>query len=386
MTTASSDKLPLKTSIAVITLVATIYIFFLLFAQFGFLQGIRASGHDTNVIFSVLGCMALAGIAASFLTPLVSSRFGCANTIGFGLSLGFLSASTAGLLFSQANSPPIVLAMASLCTGSGIGLATVALAADFRRLTGGRNIALHAGIGTGIAYLFCNVPLVFESTPSVNAWISAAVALTGTSATRFLHSVEPVRIPQPDALDSRLITTRGIALVTIAFFALVWFDSAAFAALQNSPDLRAETWSGPARLMTIGVAHAIAAVVAGLLLDRGWFRTTLLVAFACLAAGSLMFAASGNLLAGPVYALGVSLYSTALAVFAALAPATTGRVPPIWRAAWIFAISGWAGSVAGVGLAEQFGTLPPWATPSAGAALCLALLAKAPLRGSRHAL
>jgi hypothetical protein len=80
--------------------------------------------------------------------------------------------------------------------------------------------------------------------------------------------------------------------------------------------------------------------------------------------------------------VGVSLYSTALAVFAALAPATTRSVPPIWRAAWIFAISGWAGSVAGVGLAEQFGTLPSWAAPSAAAALCLALLAKPASRGS----
>lgn len=374
----SSGKGSPKTSVAVVALVATIYIFFLLFAQFGFLRGIRSSGHDADTILVVLGAMALGGIAASFLTPVVASRLGCANTIALGMSLGFFAATTAGFSFSHAASSAFVLAVTSLATGSGIGLATVALAADFRRLTRGRNIALHAGVGTGIAYLFCNVPVVFESTPVVNAWISAVVALIGAGLTMLLHSVEPFAESQRSALDHRMVTTRGIARVTIAFLALVWFDSAAFSALQNSPGLRAEAWSGAGRLFAIGIAHAVAGIVAGLLLDRGRFRTTLLGAFGCLAAGSLLFNVPGVALAGPVYAVGVSLYSTALAVFAALAPAEKGTVPPIWRAAWVFALAGWVGSVAGVGLAEQFGALPSWAAPATAVALVLALLTGAP--------
>ena len=49
------------------------------------------------------------------------------------------------------------------------------------------------------------------------------------------------------------------------------------------------------------------------------------------------------------------------------------RETPARRAAWIYAVAGWIGSSAGVGLAEHQRVLPGWAGPVAVAVLALAL-------------
>jgi cytochrome c oxidase cbb3-type subunit 2 len=46
---------------------------------------------------------------------------------------------------------------------------------------------------------------------------------------------------------------------------------------------------------------------------------------------------------------------------------------PAWRATWLYALAGWIGSAAGVGLAEQFGRVPLWAAPTAAVVLAVAL-------------
>jgi hypothetical protein len=371
---ASNRTPPFAGPFATVMLVAAVYAFFLLFAQFGFLQGVRASGHDTAAIHAVLALMALAGITAGFLTSAVATRTGYPITVAIGLMLGAFAALLARVAFGRGAPSFATLSTISLLTGAGIGFATVALAADFRRLTGARHMALQAGAGTALAYFFCSIPAVFQSAPSSNAFISAIVALAGTAAARLLHSLNGPTAGLGSDSGGDLVTARSVALATTAFFALIWFDSAAFAALQNTPEIRTLVWSGPEKLWTIGTVHAIAAITAGVLLDRGRLKIVLLCSIAFLVAGSCMFETSLAPISAPVYGAGVSLYSTPLAVFAALAPDQKGSVRPVWRAAWIFSVSGWAGSVAGVGMAEQFGRLPPWAAPGAAVVLVFALL------------
>ncbi|RME70200.1 MAG: hypothetical protein D6781_06865, partial [Verrucomicrobia bacterium] len=45
---------------------------------------------------------------------------------------------------------------------------------------------------------------------------------------------------------------------------------------------------------------------------------------------------------------------------------TPRQVDPFKQAAWLYALSGWFGSVMGVGLAESRGALPTWAFFLAG--------------------
>ncbi|MBE2214797.1 MAG: hypothetical protein IAE82_13070 [Opitutaceae bacterium] len=369
--TAGSASGGSRISPAAVGLVAAIYVHFLIFAQFGFLQGIRAAGHPVEAIHRVLGAMALAGIAASIATAMALQR----REARFAGAIGFALAAAAGGLAAFAFAQPAagmgMLAAIALLTGAGLGASTVAAAILLRRFTGGHALGVHVGAGTGLAYLVCNFPAFFTASPSDKGWISAAAALAGLGFALAGRTAAPV---SSDGPYTGLVSRRIVAMATLGFLALVWFDSAAFTAVQNSADLRDLFWGGPRTLRLIGATHALAALGAGLLIDRGAFRVVLAAAFALLAAGHFGFGSSGAALwAGPAYAAGVSLYSTALAAFAALGPGDAG-LRPAWRATWVYALAGWVGSGAGVGLAEQFGRVPLWAAPAAAVVLAASLL------------
>jgi len=351
-------------------LVASIYVHFLIFAQFGFLHGIRAAGHSIDEIHHVLGAMALAGIATSIATALALHRRDARLTSAIGFALAAIAGGVAGLAFSKPATSHSLLLVIALLTGAGLGACTVSAALLLRRFTGGRALGRHVGAGTGLAYLACNIPALFTASPAGKGWISAAAALAGLG---FTLAGRTAAAASPESPYTGLVSRRVVAMAALGFLALVWFDSAAFTAVQNSTDLRALVWSGSRTLWTIGATHALAALAAGLLIDRGAFRAVLAAAFVLLAAGHFGFGSRGAALwAAPAYAAGVSLYSTALAVFAALGPSDVG-MRPAWRAAWVYALAGWVASGAGVGLAEQFGRVPLWAAPAAAVVLVTAL-------------
>jgi hypothetical protein len=372
----SATRHPSWSTVAATILVATTYIYFLLFAQFGFLQGIRAAGLGAGAIKTVLAAMAIAGVAASLAAPRVIEGFGRGGAMGLGLLVCAGAAASAGFAFASGIKAIGHLLIAAVGIGVGLGLLTVGLAADLRRLTRGRNVGLCAGCGTGIAYFVCNIPAVYGAAPTTKAWgvaILAATAVIVVALSRGLVGAEekPARVLVPNGWAG----SGRIAWAVAGFFALVWFDSAAFAALQLTPEMHDRHWGADASRWLNGGTHAIAAVAGGILLDRGLLRGVLAAAMLALIAGALSFDATGlrGTFAAPLYVTAVSLYSTALAVFAALSPVEQGRDTPAWRAAWIYALAGWIGSATGVGLAEQFGHLPYWAAIAAGAVLVLAL-------------
>lgn len=355
---------------AAVVLVAGIYVHFLIFAQFGFLQGIRAAGHVTEAIHRVLGAMALAGIAASIAAAFALHRREARGVAAAGFGLAAAAGALAGLAFSQPSPSQGMLTVIAVLTGAGLGGATVSAAVLLRRFTAGWQVGLHVGLGTGLAYLACNVPAFFTASPAAKAWGSAAAALAGLLAALLGPASANT---SPSFHYTSLGARRPVAMAALGFLALVWFDSAAFTAVQGSEESRALLWSGPLQLWVIGAPHALAAVAAGVLLDRGALRTVLAAAFVLLAAGHFGFASGGAALwAAPTYVAGVSLYSTALAAFAALGPADAG-MRPAWRATWVYALAGWVGSGAGVGLVEQFGRVPLWAAPAAAIVLGTAL-------------
>ena len=330
-----------------IVLVAVTYFYFLLFAQFGFLRLLQGRLGGAAEVRLAMTAMGLAGLSASILTAWLLRRWQPRQLV----RVGFLGSCGATLLAAPASSLP-AMAVAATAIGSFLGVLTVALASGLRDWMPGRGYALDIGIGTGLAYWICNLPPVFEAQPPVQALAAAGGCLIG------LAVAGPVaaRETNPAAPARRGHRLRFASLV-LSFLALVWIDSAAFAVIQESPQLKAMTWGDPGQKMLLGALHLLAALAAGWLLERGGLREVLLATFALFALSFTMLTRSAGLAAaaGPLYVIGISFYSVALIVCAARRPA---GVPGRWRPALLYGVAGWLGSALGVGMAQDLHTIP----------------------------
>lgn len=162
----------------------------------------------------------------------------------------------------------------------------------------------------------------------------------------------------------------------VAFLALVWLDSAAFVVIQETVGLKGQTWGAGRQLWMLGTTHLLGALLAGWAIDRGRFRSLLLLAFGLFVVAFVLLADGsieglGSSLGGPLYAVGISLYSTALVVYPSYRPEGPGTVPRRWRAALLYGAAGWFGSANGVGMAQQLHEIPRLFMVIAGLLLAL---------------
>jgi len=381
---------------AVAAVVAT-YVEFLLFAQFGFLQHVRTRATSPLGVREAMVAMGLAGLAGSLVTAALLDKLGSRRLV----LAGFAGVALLAPL-SLAARAPAGLALAGAGIGAATAVLTVALAAGLRELLGmngeedwpaaGRRLGLAAGAGTGIAYGISNLPRLFTASPLVRALVPAVLCL---GAALLLARVWPREegpreegregesrptagsrhAPSPAALlDEALFHLPGFARVLASFLLLVWLDSAAFAVIQESPDLRALSWEGPHRLLLQGGVHLVAALAAGWLLGRGRLGTVVLATggLFAIALPLLQSTATGAAVAAPLYAVGISLYSVALVFVPSAAPDGGGRISRAWRSGLLYGIAGWIGSALGVGMAEDLHRIPgPFV---AGVVLALLLL------------
>jgi hypothetical protein len=358
-----------KPVLAAVITVAAVYVYFLIFAQFGFLKAVQAAlGDAPGVIRPVMAMMGAGGIAGSILAARVFSP--ARGRLQFATSL--IVCAAAAMLSRGAESAATFQGCA-LLVGLGIGAATVTLAAMLRRAVGAARLGLVIGCGTGLAYAGCNLPGVFDAGAAMQAWVAVLAALLGAVAGRAL---EPKFAAGRDG--EKDYAPIGIVAWVVIFLALVCVDSAAFYLIQHTPDLKSGTWEGAGRLWVNAGVHLVAAVLAGLALDRGWLtRTTAVAAAALWLACELMSVAPrfGAAIA-LFYAAGVSVYSTVLVFY----PAWSGRGR---LAALVYAVAGWIGSGLGIGLAGGRTDLPGWFLPVAMGLIILALGVR--LRGGRPA-
>jgi cytochrome c oxidase cbb3-type subunit 2 len=318
--------------------VAAVYGYFLIFAQFALVELLRAAGTSLTAEKSALGAMALAGIAGGFSA---AWRGVSPNMVKSALGVAALTAALAPV----AHALPLALGVVAAVTGAALGVATVGLAALLPGWCG----VTWVGLGTGLAYACCNLPPVFQQSPSGQAWIGAGFALAGVWV-----------VPATAGWKARITPTIFPLGGAVAIFtALVWLDSAAFFIIQHAPELKSATW-GAAMLWRNAAVHLVVAGVAGLwLADRG-ARVVPLAACGVLAVAALAVnAAATRGLAGWVYPIGVSLYSTALVAWPGWFCGVAGVRAAAWRAAWLFAIAGWVGSVNGIGMAQSLHRVPP---------------------------
>ena len=373
MSKPATQRRPLST-VGGVGLVATTYVYFLLFAQFGFLDLLQARLGQRDWVELAMLAMGLSGLGVSLATGACLRDDNYDRALRFALIGCAGTAALAPLLHSPA--PLLVVAAA---TGAFTGLLTVTVATGLRRMLSPQHLATWVGVGTGTAYLICNLPPLFAGSIALRCWFPAFLCLAASLWFRSgsgsgsgdgdgigigigigIEEDGPHGGDPTAAFAANDYAGLGFVSVVLSFLALIWLDSAAFAIIQETSTLRGATWGSSSQTVKLGLFHLAGAVTAGLLLDHGWFRSVLVAAFALLvvAIGSLTDWQQATSTAGPVYAFAVSLYSTALVAAPSLAPQAVGLVPIRWRAALLYGIAGWLGSALGVGMAQELHRIP----------------------------
>ena len=341
-----------------VALVATTYVYFLIFAEFALLKLAAPFPQMSGRI--VLAALGLGGISGSLLAGRLNSPAAHRRQ----LIAGYLSCAVAAVicLFGQKHS--ITLAAGAMSTGLALGWLTVTLASALSILAPAGRMGLVCGLGTGIAYSACNIPALFGASAQVQTMTAVSAAIAGIGALFASRSQATDTTPTP---ASGLTVTSAVLMLSV----LVGLDSGAFNIIQHTGTYKAALWTGDRELWLNAGMHLLAAIASGLLLDRGWCRMTLA------ASGALLLSACSLLtleshpqagLIGMLYVAGVSLYSVALVFY----PAASGR-PRV--AAATFAIAGWLGSAVGIGVTDGVSRIEPAVLVAAAgllyAAFCL---------------
>jgi cytochrome c oxidase cbb3-type subunit 2 len=352
-----------------IALVAITYIYFLIFAQFAFLQRLTQLHIADAHLKPVMAAMAIGGILFSLLTPrleILNPRR-ARSTLQTALAL----CATAALLALLPLNLPAAIAVAFLI-GASLGTLTVTLVTHLNLWIGTTHPLLKVGLGTGLGYLICNFPPLFTASPQTQALTAATLCIAAVFLATTPNIVEDPalrRHPEAQPKDPRLPSSGELhvqppppafPLILLAFTALIWLDSAAFFIIQNTPTLKAGTWQGTTHLYLNGALHLLAALLGVYLLRRRGLNTTLAAALLALAAACLLLLDPHRaLLASFFYPIGVSLYSVALVAYPAfLSPATT-LAQRARQAGLLYAIGGWFGSAMGIGMGQNLGHIPP---------------------------
>lgn len=328
-----------------IVLIFATYFYFLIFAQFAFLELLASS--DDAELKPTMALMALLGIAGSLATPKLIATVGTRMSLSMALLACSLSA--VGSIF--ANHPWMFLALSG-AIGAGLGILTVTVTASLRSLLSPSHWGLAIGLGTGLAYALANFPPIFTASPSTQAWLAGGLVLTG-----WPHSMTKgsLMAPRP-TLNSDVRPFGFLVYLVLVFLALVWLDSAAFFIIQHTPEMKESSW-GDAWLWRNAGIHFLFALMASWLLEKQRLPVVTAGAFVILALASLCLnQRSSAVMGGWLYPAGVSLYSTALVAAPAFLMQTRH---PAWVAAILYSVAGWFGSANGIGMAETLNHIPP---------------------------
>lgn len=347
-----------------IALIAATYVYFLIFAQFGFLKRLDELGIAGAHLKAVMAAMAGGGILASLLAPRIV--FGLP---ALRLRCGLAGCGVAALLTTLALTAATGVLVAFVL-GASLGLLTVTLVANLDTWVGGSAPLLKVGLGTGLGYFLCNVPALFTASPRTIA-LAAAVVCALAMVITFQRAPNEAPVADGQRADGQ----PTFAWLLAWFTALVWLDSAAFFIIQNSPALKSGTWEGAGHLWRNGALHFAGALGSAWLLRRRGLAFTLLGAFLCLGGACLLLLDPANAsLAAVLYPVGVSLYSVALVAAPAFLLRTGSYGDRARKAGWIYAVAGWTGSALGIGMGQNLHHVPVLFVAAAAALFGLPLV------------
>jgi len=321
--------------------IGAVYFYFLIFAEFALLELARPLIDEKLVsLRRLMGCLGVGGVVGSVLAvrTFTLARWQHQLRWGFGgcamgaiLALGPLAAST-------------MMLVAAFCGGA-LGWSTVILAGGLKSVVGSRRLGMVVGLGTGMAYAWCNLPWIFAASARVQTLLAAGVIALAAVAVPAPNSKELSVGVDPDYLWRGLVGWVGGLVL------LVWLDSAAFYIIQHQPELLQATWTGTERLWANAAVHLWGAILAGWWWDRGGRVGLVIIAFSLLAGGCLLLGTAYAQWASWCYAAGVSLYSVVLVCY----PARSGQVRV---AGLIYIVAGWLGSALGIGMAQDLNHIP----------------------------
>lgn len=357
----ASHRLSLASGVVV---VATTYVYFLVFAQFAFLQLARTHGLSTTEVRMMMAAMAGAGVAGS----LGAARILRETNYRALLVGGFLASAMAALLALFTHGCAFFVGVAAL-TGASLGVLTVSVAASLRLIFPGRGVGLFLGAGTGAAYALCNIPGIFAGAPGFQTSVAIAACLLGALAV----FVPKPRVGLKHEPCTRSSTSYAFVPLIVLFLAMVWLDSAAFSILQATPEMNQYGWGSTSLQWSNAGIHLVAAMLAGAWLDRRGLMQVLLIGFGCLAVAAVCVS-SHPLFASLThwfYATGVSFYSTALVFTPGLVVNGDRMRCAGRRAGTLYSIAGWIGSALGVGMAQDLHSIPLWFVTLAGIAVAI---------------
>ena len=333
-----------------IVFIACTYVYFLIFAQFGFLKRLTQLGLTRDDAPIGYGRNGHGRHRHEPACP-ARARWNCPRCRLQTAFIGCMLTALWSLL------PLNLLTSVGVAFGIGLslGLLTVTLVADLPMWIGSHRPLLKMGIGVGLGYLICNVPPLFTATPGVIAIASAACCLFALIVANRSQGL----FIQPPAIDQVRSGSVPFALLLAWFTALVWLDSAAFFIIQQSPDLRAGTWQGDVHLWRAGVLHLAAALVGAWLLARRGVAVALTLALAALGfACFLLLDPSRVFPASLLYPAGVSFYSVALVAYPSFLMPAAAHAVRARRAGYLYAVAGWFGSAMGIGMARNLHHVP----------------------------
>jgi cytochrome c oxidase cbb3-type subunit 2 len=343
------------------SLVAITYVYFLIFAQFAFLQRLASLGIASTHLTAVMAAMAAGGILLSLLSP----RLILWPSPNLRLRVGLCASGAAAFLSLLPLGPVASMAVAFLI-GAGLGLLTVTLVTHLRQWTGNRNPILLVGLGVGAGYLICNLHALFTASAEVQAATAGLLCLAGVCITLSPLPVSPQEAevpPQPAVPFVRVLA---------CFTVLIWLDSAAFFIIQKTPGLKAGMWHGSLHLSFNGLLHFGAALASVWFLRRHGLSFVLSASFLALGIACFLLLDPQRItLASVFYPIGVSLYSVALVAYPALLSPAISTAERGRKAGWLYAIAGWSGSAMGIGMGQNLGYVPPLFVLAAGAVVLL---------------
>ncbi|AFL90454.1 Cbb3-type cytochrome oxidase, cytochrome c subunit [Terriglobus roseus DSM 18391] len=329
-----------------VCLIAITYVYFLIFAQFAFLNRLGQLGIEDAHLQAVMATMALAGIVFSLIAAF--RRFAPAQRLGIAFLLCGMAASASILRLNLAGAIAV-----AFCIGAGLGLLTVTLVSNLDLWVGTNDGIAAAGLGTGLGYFFCNIPALFTASPHHQSFTAAILCLLGYAVAQRANARPslPTRNTRASAIP--------FAFALVGLTALVWLDSAAFFIIQNTPTLKAGTWEGNLHLWTNACLHLGAALLSAYLLRRRGTAFVLCSAVLALAIACILLHDPARVvLASLFYPIGVSLYSVALVAYPSFLAESGSATERSRKAGLIYAIAGWFGSAMGIGMGQHLKQVP----------------------------
>lgn len=331
-----------------VCLIAITYVYFLIFAQFAFLNRLAQLGIADAHLQIVMAVMAISGIAFSLLASLRSIE----RWPRLRLQISFLICGAAATLTLLPLSLPGSIAV-SFLVGSGLGMLTVTLVSNLPIWIGSGDGLWKIGFGTGIGYLVCNIPALFTAAPSSQAVTAALLCLFG------IFAACKIKSSNVDVQGEMPMKETSFGIVLVSLTALVWLDSAAFFIIQNTPTLKAGTWEGTLHLWANGTLHFTAALASAYFMRRRGLSFVLSLAVISLSFACLLLHQPGQAaLASLFYPVGVSLYSVALVAYPSFLARSTSLHQRALQASLIYAVAGWFGSAMGIGMGQHLRQVP----------------------------